>query len=485
MNLENYQIAKNVHLYQHQGLNIAYDVNSGSLHLLDTKTYNYIQEMVDLQNRSVNNPCETQNILECAGSWLNPAERMEILQELGELQAQHLLFSPEINKVDLNYPKEPIIKAMCLHVAHDCNLRCRYCFAGTGSFGGKRKLMSLETGKLALAFLLEHSGDRPQCEVDFFGGEPLLNFPVVRELVAYGREIARKAGKKIKFTLTTNAVLLNEDIADFLEKEEVAVVLSLDGRQEINDRMRSFANGQGSYEQIVPLIQEFIKKRPDTSPYALGKYYYVRGTYTHYNPDFYQDVLHLADLGIKRISLEPVVALSGEDYALKEEDIPMVMDSYDILGEKVLEYKQQGREFSFFHFNAGLDEGPCLPKRLSGCGAGHEYVAISPEGDIYPCHQFVGQEKYRLGTLVHPGQELLPALVEKFRQANIYAKEECVYCWARFSCSGGCHAANVAYSGELTKVYPLNCALQKKRLEIAYYLKIKEAQAKALLADNF
>ncbi|MGI6450832.1 MAG: thioether cross-link-forming SCIFF peptide maturase [Desulfitobacteriia bacterium] len=483
LNLENYHIAKNVHFYRHQGLNIAYDVNSGSLHLLDDKTFTYLQEITDLQNKNGLNPAKPLNILECAGSFLSGAEKKEILQEMGELQAQNLLFSPEVPKVELDYPQEPLIKAMCLHVAHDCNLRCRYCFAGTGSFGGKRGLMSEETGKRALDFLLQHSGKRPQCEVDFFGGEPLLNFAVVRKLIAYGKEIAHKAGKTMKFTLTTNAVLLDEAVTEFLLNEGVSIVLSLDGREEVNDKMRPFVNGQGSYQRIVPQILNFIQKRPDSSPYAVGRYYYVRGTYTHYNPDFYRDVLHLADLGINRISLEPVVALGGEDYALQEEDLPKILESYDLLGEKVQEYKHRGKEFSFFHFNAGLDEGPCLPKRLAGCGAGNGYVAISPEGDIYPCHQFVGQENYRLGTLAQPGEKLDQAIREKFHRANIYAKEECTACWARFACSGGCHAANAAYSGELTTVYPLNCLLQKKRLEVAYYLKIKEAQAKALLAS--
>lgn len=483
LKLKNYNIAKNVHLYRQGGLNVAYDVNSGSLHVLDDKTYDYIMEISHLQKNGLEEQDHDEQLLKGAGGRLSFQEKKEILQELGQLQAANLLFSQEAEKIELSYPEKPIIKAMCLHVAHDCNLRCKYCFAGTGPFGGNRELMSLETGKLALDFLLKHSGARSQCEVDFFGGEPLLNFPVVQELIAYGKEIAQKAGKTMKFTLTTNAVLLNQAIADFLEKEGVSVVLSLDGRKEVNDRMRPYANGKGSYDRIMPQILRFIEKRPNSSPYAIGKYYYVRGTYTHYNTDFYKDVLHMADLGIKMVSVEPVVAFSNEEYAFQEEDLPKIKESYDILGEKVLEYRQNGKEFSFFHFNAGLDEGPCLPKRLSGCGAGHEYVAISPEGEIYPCHQFVGQEQYRLGSLHDSNSELTEDIVRKFRNANVYAKEECGSCWARYSCSGGCHAANAAFSGELTKVYALGCELQKKRLEVAYYLKIKETQRRAMFAE--
>ncbi|UWG97227.1 thioether cross-link-forming SCIFF peptide maturase [Dehalobacter sp. DCM] len=480
MELINYCIEKNVHVYRQGDINVAYDVNSGSLHVLDDVTQGLILEMVAWQRK--NGLKEFAQIVPNIGLNLIAEEKHEILTELSALQKQGLLFSPEAEETVLLYPDEPIIKAMCLHVAHDCNLRCGYCFAGTGPFGGSRQLMSLETGKKALNFLLDHSGERQQCEVDFFGGEPLMNFPVVKELIAYGKEIAAQAGKKMKFTLTTNAVLLDQPTADFLEKEEISVVLSIDGRKDVNDRMRPFLNGAGSYDRIMPQILSFARRRPNSSPYATGNYYYVRGTYTHFNTDFYKDVLHLADSGINRISVEPVVASPQEEYAFRDEDLTEIKRSYDILGEKVLEYRRDGKEFVFFHFNAGLDEGPCLVKRLSGCGAGHEYVAISPEGDIYPCHQFVGQEQYKLGSLDDSEGFLDPKIVQAFRRAQVYSKEECRSCWARFSCSGGCHAANTAFSGELTKVYPLGCELQKKRLEIAYYLKIKEASQRNLLS---
>jgi len=475
LNINNYYITKNVHLYHQGETNIAYDVNSGSLHVIDDKTYDFINEMIELQNnRELQN--SQQKILEIAGSKLLPEEKKEILVELEELQKSNLLFSQEALVTEPFYPDTPIIKAMCLHVAHDCNLRCGYCFAGTGPFKGKRELMTADTGKKALDFLLRHSGERPRCEVDFFGGEPLMNLPVIKELIRYGKRIAEESGKSIKFTLTTNAVLLDNVVADYLEEEGVSVVLSLDGRKEVNDRMRPWPGGKGSYDQIVPRILNFIEKRPNTSPYTVGKYYYVRGTYTHHNTDFYRDVLHMADLGINRISVEPVVASPQDDFAFRQEDLEKIMESYDVLGQKMLEYRKEGRDFSFFHFNSGLDDGPCLPKRLSGCGAGHEYVAISPEGEIYPCHQFVGQQEYKIGSLYDVEKELSDDIVSKFRQAHIYNKEACRSCWARYSCSGGCHAANVAFGGKLTEVYALGCELQKKRLEVAYYLKVMEAR---------
>jgi uncharacterized protein len=480
LTISHYHIAKNVHIYRQGNLNIAYDVNSGSLHILDDKTAQFISQLIAIQEQGREENLNSERIFLKAGNHLQAQEREEILLELGELQKQNLLFSQEAEKFEPSYPEEPVIKALCLHVAHDCNLRCRYCFAETGSFGGSRGLMTFETGKSALDFLIKNSGDRVQCEVDFFGGEPLVNFPVVRRLIAYGRKAAGKAGRKMKFTLTTNAVLLDAAVSAYLEEEDVSIVLSLDGRQEVNDRMRPDAGGKGSYERIMPNILRFIAQRPDTSPYAIGKYYYVRGTYTHYNTDFYRDVLHMADQGIKRISVEPVVASPEMDYAFRPEDMAAIKESYDILAEKVLEYRQNGREFTFFHFNAGLAEGPCLPKRLAGCGAGFEYVAVSPEGDIYPCHQFVGQKRYRLGSLTGTSR-LNQEIMKSFRQANINAKKECSSCWARYSCSGGCHAANVGFSGELTKVYPLACELQKKRLEVAFYLKIKEREQNILV----
>ena len=479
LNHKGYTLKKNVHSYPQGDLFIAHDVNSGSLHLLDQGTYSVLKAIEDLQERS--ELIDPEKIYKVLGQSkitpLTKEELTEILVELEELYREGTLFSEELEGVRPIYPEKPVVKAICLHVAHDCNLRCKYCFAGTGAFGGSRTLMTLETGKKGIDFVLESSGHRDHCEVDFFGGEPLLNLGVVKDLVEYGRKAGAALNKTMKFTLTTNGVLLDEKVQRFLEQEEISVVLSLDGRPEVHDRMRPYPIGQGSYASVTQRIQQFVSKRPDSSPYALGTYYYVRGTYTHFNVDFDRDVLHMADLGIEQISMEPVVAGPEDDYAFQKGDLDQIRDAYDRLGEEVVERRAQGRPFNFFHFNVAMDQGPCLNKRLSGCGAGHEYVAISPEGDLYPCHQFVGQDAYKLGSLYDQNsRHLKDEVVQAFRSAHIYAKPSCRECWARFACSGGCHAANVSSTQSLTDVYTLGCELQKKRLEVALYVKIKEAQ---------
>jgi len=476
---EGYRVKTNVHSYSQGDLYIAHDVNSGSLHLLDERTFNVLKAIEDLQEGEGKLTQEgiNQVFLKAGKQVLAEEELAEIFKEMEELRQEGTLFSEPAEEVTLNYPEKPVVKAICLHVAHDCNLRCEYCFAGTGAFGGSRTLMDLETGKKGIDFVLESSGHRNHCEVDFFGGEPLLNFGVVKALVEYGRKAGAAQNKTIKFTLTTNGVLLNEEIQNYLKQEEISVVLSLDGRPEVHDRMRPYPNGRGSYAKITPLIQQFTSKRSESSPYAIGTYYYVRGTYTHFNLDFDRDVLHMADLGIKQISVEPVVAGPEDAYAFQEGDLDEIRAAYDRLGEELLIRRTQDRPFNFFHFNVALDQGPCLIKRLSGCGAGHEYVAISPEGDLYPCHQFVGQEAYKLGSLYDENpHQLKEEVVKNFRAANVYAKSACKECWARFACSGGCHAANVAFTQKLTEVYTLGCELQKKRLEVALYVKIKEIQ---------
>lgn len=475
MFLEGYEIRRNVHTYKQGDLNIAYDVNSGSLHVLDELTFSTVKILEMLQEEG--NPCSVEDVvrrLQADGLSLSHEEVTEIFNEMEELQKEGVLFSKEAEEKGPAYPAKPIVKAICLHVAHDCNLRCNYCFAGTGAFGGHRGLMDFETGRKAIDFVLEASAHRKHCEVDFFGGEPLLNFQVVKDLVQYGKEAAQAKGKTIKFTLTTNAVLMTQEIQDFLEQEDISVVLSIDGRPEVHDRMRPYANGKGSYAQVAPRLQQFAEKRPESSPYAVGTYYYARGTYTHYNLDFDQDVTHLLDLGMKQISLEPVVAQPTDPYAFQEGDVPEILKTYDRLGEELLARRNKGEDFSFFHFNVALDQGPCLPKRLSGCGAGHEYVAISPEGDLYPCHQFVGQEEFKMGSLGEEKPSLNLEIVNQFRSAHIYSKPTCRQCWARFSCSGGCHSANHAFTGQLNEVYALGCEFQKKRLEVALYMKIKE-----------
>ena len=479
LNIEGYCLKKNVHSYRQGDLLISHDVNSGSLHLLDERTFDLLKTIEGLQESGNDIALEEINkVLRLIRKQEFSAEELsEILEELEELRKEGTLFSKEAEEVTPSYPEKPIVKAICLHVAHDCNLRCKYCFAGTGAFGGSRTMMDLETGKKGIDFVLESSGHRNHCEVDFFGGEPLLNFGLVKALVEYGRKAGAAQGKTIKFTLTTNGVLLNDKIQEFLEQEEISVVLSLDGRPEVHDRMRPYTDGRGSYAKVTPLIKQFATKRPESSPYAIGTYYYVRGTYTHFNLDFDRDVLHMADLGIKQISVEPVVAGPNDDYAFQEGDLDKIRDAYDRLGEEMLLRRQQNQDFNFFHFNVALDQGPCLIKRLSGCGAGHEYVAISPEGDLYPCHQFVGQAAYKMGSLYDQDPcQLKAEVVKDFRAANVYSKPSCRECWARFACSGGCHAANVAFTQKLTEVYTLGCELQKKRLEVALYLKIKEIQ---------
>lgn len=484
---EEYDLKKNVHSFRQGDLRIAHDVNSGSLHVLDEGTFRVLKVIEDFQERK--ETFSTEEIflaIEQAGDpLLSKEELFEIWEELDEIRQEGTLFSDEVERVNPGYPAKPIVKAICLHVAHDCNLRCEYCFAGTGAFGGSRSLMDFETGKRAIDFVLESSGHRDHCEVDFFGGEPLINFGVVKELVEYGRKAASNVNKTIKFTLTTNGVLLDEETQNYFVQEEISVVLSLDGRPEVHDRMRPYANGKGSYAKVTPLIQQFATMRPESSAYALGTYYYVRGTYTHFNLDFDRDVLHMADLGIKQISVEPVVAGPKDAYAFQDGDLGQIRDAYDRLAEEMLLRRTQDRDFNFFHFNVALDQGPCLIKRLSGCGAGHEYVAISPEGDLYPCHQFVGQEAYKMGSLYDEKPHQLKAeLVKEFRSAHVYSKMTCQECWARFACSGGCHAANVAFTQKLTEVYTLGCELQKKRLEVALYLKIKESQANQKLSSE-
>ncbi|KLU59173.1 hypothetical protein CEB3_c41590 [Peptococcaceae bacterium CEB3] len=473
LDLTGYNWEKNVHVFRQGDLNIVYDVNSGSLHIVDELTYRILRVSGTLR---VLSPAEIKRGLERAA--VDLAAAREVLDELADLKEEGVLFSTEAEELGPRYPEKPLVKAICLHVAHDCNLRCGYCFAGSGAFGGSRMLMDPETGRRGIDFVLSASGHRTHCEVDFFGGEPLLNFPLVQELVHYGREAAAKRHKTLKFTLTTNAVPLTKEIEEFLEKEDISVVLSLDGRPEVHDKMRPFANGQGSYDRVVPSIRRFARRRPQSSPYAVGTYYYVRGTYTHFNLDFDRDVVHMLDLGLKRISMEPVVASPEEPYAFQPDDLETIRKSYDRLGEEIIERRARGEDFSFFHFNMALEQGPCLPKRLAGCGAGHEYVAISPEGDLYPCHQFVGQEQFKMGSLYAADPlGLNRDLVGAFRTAHVYAKPSCRVCWARFSCSGGCHAANFAASGSLTEVYALGCEFQKKRLEMALYLKAKELQA--------
>ncbi len=382
----------------------------------------------------------------------------QALSEAEDLAAAGLL--------DAVMPPEPIstdervgqVKALCLHVAHDCNLRCRYCFAGSGDFGLERSLMDAATGRAAVDFLLRSARTRRHLEVDFFGGEPLLNFSVVRDIVIYGEEQAAQRDKVIRFTLTTNATLLDDAVIDFLNDKQIAVVLSLDGREVVNDRMRPLASGAGSYGAVSQAIQKFVASRA-------GKNYYVRGTYTAYNLDFAADVMHLYDLGLRELSIEPVVGGAGESYALRQHHLAVLRKEYERLADFYVTKQDEGDPFNFFHFNLATYDGPCFGKRVSGCGAGCDYLAVTPDGDLYPCHQFVGQKDFAMGSVATG--ITATGLVSRFSKANLYRKPECLRCWAKFFCSGGCHAQSYHSNGTLLQPDALHCELQRKRIELA------------------
>lgn len=447
-----------IHKFRFDKDYIVLDVNSGAVHAVDAITW----DVIDLyENHTI------EEILECLQNKYQADEINEVVKEIDDLVNQGLLFAKDQQIKAYHLPNRPVVKSLCLHVAHDCNLRCKYCFASTGHFGGKRTLMSLETGKKAIDFLIEQSGSRKHCEIDFFGGEPLMNWEVVQDIVSYGKERAKAEGKIFKFTLTTNGVLLNPEITEFLNRENLSVVLSLDGRLEVNDRMRPFPNEKGSYQHIVPRFKEFASSRDNDN-------YYIRGTYTHFNTDFAADVEHIADLGFAHISVEPVVAPPTAEYAFTKDDINHIKDQYDKLTREYLDRLRKGTGFDFFHFNLDLEGGPCLPKRLSGCGAGHEYLAVDPEGQLYPCHQFVGREEFVLGDVVNG--IVKPDIMNKFQNAHIYNKEKCIKCWAKFYCSGGCHANAEAANGTLLEPYETGCELSRKRLECAIYIQLKKAE---------
>ena len=373
-------------------------------------------------------------------------------------------FTPDIYEdyiIDFK-KRETVVKALCLHIAHDCNLACKYCFAEEGEYHGRRALMSFEVGRKALDFLVANSGNRVNLEVDFFGGEPTLNFEVVKQLVEYGRSLEKEHNKKFRFTLTTNGVLLNDEILEFANREMANIVLSIDGRKEVNDRMRPFRGGQGSYDTIVPKFKKVAESRNQEN-------YYVRGTFTHNNLDFSNDVKHLADLGFKQISVEPVVAKPTDDYALVNEDIPKIIEEYDELAKDIIRRAKEGEPINFFHFMIDLTGGPCVAKRLSGCGSGTEYLAVTPWGDLYPCHQFVGNEDFLMGN-VDEGI-LRTDIRDEFKCTNVYAKEKCKKCFAKFYCSGGCAANAYNFHGDINDAYDLGCELQRKRVECAIMIK--------------
>ena len=450
--------------YQLNNYNIVLDTCSGSIHIVDPVAYDVISMYPEKSEEEIVSAIlkkyEKDNI--------SKNDVLECIADIKALQAQGKLYSPDTFAEIAGTFKErsgDVIKALCLHVAHTCNLNCSYCFASQGKYHGDRALMSFEVGKRALDFLIENSGSRTNLEVDFFGGEPLMNWDVVKELVKYARSQEGPCHKNFRFTLTTNGMLIDDDVIDFANKEMSNVVLSLDGRKEVHDRLRVDYAGNGSYDRIVPKFQELVKSRG-------GKNYYMRGTFTHTNPDFTKDIFHMADLGFTELSMEPVVASPDDPAALTASDIEIVKEQYEILAKEMLRREKEGRPITFYHYMLDLTEGPCIYKRISGCGSGTEYMAVTPWGDLYPCHQFVGDEKYKLGDIWNGVTN--HSLREQFRSCNAYSRSECNDCWAKFYCSGGCAANAYHASGSIQGTYEPGCELFKKRIECAIMMKAAE-----------
>ena len=494
-----------VHQFKNNGYNIVLDVESGSIHQVDEMAYEAIACLNQELKGEVLEKCKVKKealegfkrdgeVLRILRDNLldrySEVQLLEVAKEIEELMESGQLFTPDIadllefsninesgSRIMKNPERlqasmmnevknhKPVVKALCLHIAHDCNLACKYCFAQEGEYHGKREWMSTEVGKKALDFLIANSGNRRNLEVDFFGGEPLMNWQAVMDIVAYGRKQEKFHNKNFRFTLTTNGVLLDEGIMDFANKEMENVVLSLDGRREINDKMRPTRNGKGSYELVVPKFQEFVKRRGD-------KEYFIRGTFTRENLDFVEDVKHFARLGFEQISMEPVVAQEDNDYAIKAENLPQIFNQYDQLAKEMVKNHGRKEEFTFFHFLLDLEGGPCVAKRVSGCGAGTEYMAVTPTGDLYPCHQFVGKEEFLLGD-VEKGI-VKPEIPAGFNQCNVYSKEECKRCFAKYYCSGGCMANSHDFHKDINKVYEIGCEMERKRVECAIMLKVAE-----------
>jgi len=454
-----------IHQYQLNNYNIVLDTCSGSIHIVDPVAYDVISMYPEKSEEEIVSAIlkkyEKDNI--------SKNDVLECIADIKTLQDQGKLYSPDTFAEIAGTFKErsgDVIKALCLHVAHTCNLNCSYCFASQGKYHGDRALMSFEVGKRALDFLIENSGSRTNLEVDFFGGEPLMNWDVVKELVKYARSQEGPCHKNFRFTLTTNGMLIDDDVIDFANKEMSNVVLSLDGRKEIHDRLRIDYAGNGSYDRIVPKFQELVKSRGE-------KNYYMRGTFTHANPDFTKDIFHMAGLGFTELSMEPVVASPDDPAALTASDIEIVKEQYEILAKEMLRREKEGRPITFYHYMLDLTEGPCIYKRISGCGSGTEYMAVTPWGDLYPCHQFVGDEKYKLGDIWNGVTN--HSLREQFRSCNAYSRSECNDCWAKFYCSGGCAANAYHASGSIQGTYEPGCELFKKRIECAIMMKAAEA----------
>ncbi|MDY3861424.1 MAG: thioether cross-link-forming SCIFF peptide maturase [Ruminococcus sp.] len=453
-----------IHQYKLNGYNIVLDVFSGSIHNVDDLAYDVIalykekpkDEIVDLMLSKYKDDSE-----------ITREEVLDVFSDVESLEKDGKLFTEdEYENLAFDFKNNnTVIKALCLHVSHTCNLNCEYCFASQGKYHGDRALMSLEVGKRAIDFLVENSGTRKNLEVDFFGGEPLMNWDTVKDIVAYARSIEKEKNKNFRFTLTTNGMLIDDDVIEFANKEMHNVVLSLDGRKEVHDCLRKTVNGKGSYDIIVPKFQEFVRRRGD-------KGYYIRGTFTHNNVDFTEDIFHMADLGFTELSMEPVVCSPNDPYALTYDDLPKIFRQYEILAEYMLEREKQGKPITFYHYMIDLTGGPCIYKRISGCGSGTEYMAVTPWGDLYPCHQFVGDEKYLLGNIYDGVTN--KEIQNEFKMCNAYARKECKDCWAKLYCSGGCAANAYHATGSVTGVYEYGCELFKKRMECAIMMKVAQ-----------
>ena len=451
-----------IHQYKLNGYNIVIDVYSGSVHSVDEVAYDLIA-LFEGNSRE-------QVLEQMAEKYpqLDPSELNACYDDVQALKDEGLLFAEDVysDKADILKTKNDVIKALCLHVAHTCNLNCDYCFASQGKYQGDRALMSFEVGKRALDFLFENSGTRVNLEVDFFGGEPLMNWDVVKQLVEYGRSREQECHKRFRFTLTTNGVLIDDDVIDFCNKEMHNVVLSLDGRKEVHDRLRKNMAGEGSDDKIVPKFKKLVDSRN-------GEGYYVRGTFTHNNVDFTEDLFHMADLGFTELSMEPVVCDPSDPYALTEEDLPKLFEQYEILAKEMLRREKEGKPITFYHYMIDLAHGPCIYKRISGCGSGTEYLAVTPWGELFPCHQFVGDPKYSMGDIWEG--VINHEMREKFRKCNVYSRPQCDDCWAKLYCSGGCAANAYHAAGDITGVYEYGCKLFRKRMECAIMMKAAEA----------
>lgn len=450
-----------IHKFSMNGYNIVLDVNGGAVHVVDDVAYKLVDSYKEKNRDEIIKELQDEYSVEKIN---------EAYDEIKNLEEEGLLYTEDTYSTHPSFVnRKKVVKALCLHVAHDCNLKCKYCFAAQGDFGGAKEMMSFEVGKKAIDYLIANSGSRRNLEIDFFGGEPLMNFDVVKQLVEYGRKVEKDYNKNIRFTMTTNGVLLDDEKIAYINEHMHNAVLSLDGRKEVNDNMRMTLNDKGSYDIILPKFKKLVESRPK------DKYYYIRGTFTRENLDFAKDVMHFANEGFGSTSIEPVVDDESNPFALREEDLPRVFDEYEKLAIEYADMKLKGemKDFTFFHFVVDLNQGPCVIKRITGCGAGNEYLSITPEGDIYPCHQFVGNEDYKMANIMDEEIVFPKELTEGFRNAHVYSKEDCKKCWNKFYCSGGCHANATNFNGDVMKPYELGCEMQKKRTECSIMIQAK------------